>query len=96
MAPNRNGRAQYFWPEQQHTRGNISPVGVTDPDDLACGKLVMSRCCLHEIGQLVRTCFQILQIKYTFGQPTKESRHTVLQHFAARAEQRGIWIKFAA
>jgi hypothetical protein len=49
-----------------------------------------------EIGQFVRSRFQIFQIEYPFGQSSKEPRHPVLQDFAAWAEQRSIRIKRAS
>src|SRR5437870_5540223 len=49
-----------------------------------------------EIRQFVRACFQIFQIEYTFGEPAKESRHSVFEHFAARAKERSIRIKLAS
>src|SRR4029077_14286690 len=38
----------------------------------------------------------IFQIEYTFSYPAKETRHSILQNFAARTEQRSARIKLAS
>ena len=49
-----------------------------------------------EIRQFVRAFFQIFQIEYTLGEPAKESRHSVFEHFAARAKQRSARIQLVS
>jgi hypothetical protein len=47
----------------------------------------------HERGQVVRAPPQVVQVEHTFGQPAEEARHAVLEHLAARAEQRCLRIQ---
>src|SRR5206468_4734869 len=69
---------------------------VTDGDDLISREFVVRRCRCDEVRQLVRAHFQIFQIEYTFGEPTKESRHSVFEDFAARTKQRGIRVELTS
>jgi hypothetical protein len=49
-----------------------------------------------KIRQFVRPRFQILQIEHTLSQSAKKSRHSILENFAPRTEQRSVRIEFAS
>src|SRR5207249_5591495 len=58
--------------------------------------LVVLCSCDHKVGQFVSPFFQIFQIEHALGQTPKESRHPILQDFAARAKQRRARIELAS
>ena len=49
-----------------------------------------------KIRQFVRAHFQIFQIEYALREAPKESRHSVFEHFAARAKQRSARIQLVS
>src|SRR5919106_3279587 len=53
-------------------------------------------CCVHKVGQFVCPPHQIFRIKDAFSQTPKESRHAILQDFAARAKQGSVRIELAS
>src|SRR5438876_6649623 len=56
---------------------------------------MLSGCC-DKVRQLVGAMFQVFQIEHALGESSKEPRHSVFEHLAARAEQRSIWIELAS
>ncbi len=50
----------------------------------------------NEMGQLVRASRRVFFIENALGKTAKESRRTIFENIAARTEQRGVWIEFAA
>src|SRR2546421_2357586 len=49
-----------------------------------------------EIGQFVRSIFQVFQVEYAFGQSSEEPRHSILEHLAPRTEQCSARIQLAS
>ena len=49
-----------------------------------------------KVRQLMRAIFQIFEIKHALGESPKKPRHSIFEHFAARAEQSGIRVKLAS
>src|SRR6266446_7757125 len=55
----------------------------------------MSRGLFDELRQLVRAPDKIFLIEHTFGKPPKETRHSIFERLAARAEESSLRIEGA-
>src|SRR5207244_8350475 len=79
----------------QHARSDVSSVGIANTNNMVRVEFVIADRRGDKIRQLIRSRLQILQIEHTLSQSAKKTRHSVLENFSARTEQRSVRIEFA-
>ncbi len=81
-----DGTGQRLGAKQQNGGGDIGAIGKTYGD--GGRQIIFSPRGLDEIGKIVGAFRHIGLVEDTFGESAEEARHAVLQHRAARRNQR--------
>src|SRR5262249_10166086 len=68
--------------------GNVTGLANQISDRHGGRQSVVLACRLDEVGELVRTGAHVVLVEHAFRKPAEEARHAVLQHLAARGQER--------
>jgi len=94
--PEEHGAGENFRAEQKQGSGDVCAIRIADCIYVRRMEPIFGRCGGDKVCQFVGAADHVFLIENTLREPAEKTRHTIFQNLAARAEERGGAIKFAA